>query len=280
MLVEEGTTIVKFFLLIDRDEQRRRFQERFDDPTKRWKFKMGDLAERALWDNYVAAFEEALSRCSTEAAPWYVIPANRNWFRNLAVAEILGDVLEDLKPAYPPIDPTCRRISSSTSPPVSVARATPLGRRPGPGPSWSAAGSRRAPPAPGAPAGRRRCPPRTTYSQATCRLGRDSSVLRLRSLVGQHPQDGEERARLIADGEGQRRARGPAGSASGRRQARQDGLVRPADDDEPGPVGRVVLDPVGQDRQAEMGGRPRRQDGRRAGFGPRSAISRPAPAVL
>ena len=66
---------------------------------------MADLSERALWDAYLVAFEEALSRCSTAAAPWYVIPANRNWFRNLAVAEILGDVLEDLKPAYPAIDP-------------------------------------------------------------------------------------------------------------------------------------------------------------------------------
>lgn len=105
MLVEEGTTIVKFFLLIDRDEQRRRIQERYDNPDKNWKFNMGDLAERALWDNYVRAFEETLSRCSTEAAPWYVIPANKHWFRNLAVAEILGDVLDGLKPAYPPIDP-------------------------------------------------------------------------------------------------------------------------------------------------------------------------------
>ncbi len=106
MLVDEGTTIVKFFLLIDREEQRRRFQERHDNPTKRWKFKMGDLAERARWDEYTQAFEDALSRCSTAAAPWYVIPANKNWFRNLAVAEILGDVLEDLKPAYPAIDPS------------------------------------------------------------------------------------------------------------------------------------------------------------------------------
>ena len=106
MLVEEGTTIVKFFLLIDRDEQRLRFQDRLSDPTKRWKFKMADLAERALWDNYVGAFEDAVSQCSTEAAPWYVIPASKKWFRNLAVAEILGDVLEGLKPAYPPIDPS------------------------------------------------------------------------------------------------------------------------------------------------------------------------------
>ncbi len=73
---------------------------------KRWKFKMGDLAERARWDDYTAAYEDALGRCSTDAAPWYVIPSNKNWFRNLAVAEILGDVLEELKPAYPAIDPS------------------------------------------------------------------------------------------------------------------------------------------------------------------------------
>jgi PPK2 family polyphosphate:nucleotide phosphotransferase len=101
LLVEEGTTVVKFFLWIDRDEQRERLQARLDDPTKRWKFRLGDLAERKLWDDYRAAFEDALSRCSTAAAPWYVIPANRKWFRNLAVADILGDVLDDLKPEYP-----------------------------------------------------------------------------------------------------------------------------------------------------------------------------------
>jgi PPK2 family polyphosphate:nucleotide phosphotransferase len=101
LLVEEGTTVVKFFLWIDRDEQRERLQARLDDPTKRWKFRLGDLAERKLWDDYQAAFEDALSRCSTAEAPWYVIPANRKWFRNLAVADILGDVLDDLKPEYP-----------------------------------------------------------------------------------------------------------------------------------------------------------------------------------
>lgn len=104
MLVEEGTTIVKFFLVIDRDEQRTRLQDRLDDPTKRWKFRLGDLAERKLWADYQAAFEEALTRCSTEWAPWYLIPANHNWFRNLAVAQILGDALEDLRPTYPPIE--------------------------------------------------------------------------------------------------------------------------------------------------------------------------------
>ena len=102
-LAENGTTIVKFFLAIDRDEQRERFQARFDDPTKRWKFSMGDLAERERWDDYQAAFDEALSTTSTAAAPWYVIPANRKWFRNLAVATILADTIAGLKPAYPPV---------------------------------------------------------------------------------------------------------------------------------------------------------------------------------
>ena len=102
ILASAGTTIVKFFLWIDRDEQKERFQARLDDPDKRWKFRTGDLAERKLWDEYVAAFEDALSRCSTKAAPWYVIPANRKWFRNLAIADILGDVIGDLDPRYPP----------------------------------------------------------------------------------------------------------------------------------------------------------------------------------
>jgi PPK2 family polyphosphate:nucleotide phosphotransferase len=101
-LTRNGTTIVKFFLSIDKDEQRQRFQERVDNPKKRWKFSLGDLEERKLWDDYQAAFDEALSKTSTGAAPWYVIPANRNWFRNLAVATILADTMADLKPAYPP----------------------------------------------------------------------------------------------------------------------------------------------------------------------------------
>jgi PPK2 family polyphosphate:nucleotide phosphotransferase len=101
LLADEGTTIVKFFLYIDRDEQRARFQARLDDPTKRWKFRLGDLEERKRWDDYIAAYEDALSRCSTSRAPWYVIPANHKWFRNLAVAEILADTLDELKPRYP-----------------------------------------------------------------------------------------------------------------------------------------------------------------------------------
>lgn len=100
-LADEGTTILKFFLHIDRDEQLARLKARYDDPTKRWKFNMGDLAERKLWDNYMAAYEDALSRCSTERAPWFVIPANRKWFRDLAIGDIVADALDALKPEYP-----------------------------------------------------------------------------------------------------------------------------------------------------------------------------------
>ena len=102
-LADNGTTVVKFFLAIDRDEQRERFQARYDDPTKRWKFSMGDLDERARWDDYEAAFDEALRRTSTDHAPWYVVPANRKWFRNLAVATILADTIDALEPRYPPV---------------------------------------------------------------------------------------------------------------------------------------------------------------------------------
>jgi PPK2 family polyphosphate:nucleotide phosphotransferase len=105
MLTDEGVTILKIFLAIDRDEQRVRLQDRVDDPTKRWKFNPGDLGERARWDDYRAAFEEMLDETSTAYAPWYLVPANRNWLRNLAVGEILADTLDDLKPAYPAAAP-------------------------------------------------------------------------------------------------------------------------------------------------------------------------------
>ena len=101
LLADEGTTILKFFLYIDRDEQKARFQARLDDPTKRWKFRLGDLEERKRWDDYIAAYEDVLARCSTKSAPWYVVPSNRNWFRNLAVTSILADTLEELDPRYP-----------------------------------------------------------------------------------------------------------------------------------------------------------------------------------
>jgi PPK2 family polyphosphate:nucleotide phosphotransferase len=101
MLTEEGVTILKFFLAIDKDEQRQRFQERVDDPTKRWKFAVGDLDERKLWSDYRAAFEEMLAETSTDNAPWYLIPSNRNWLRNLAVSEIVAAAMDELNPRYP-----------------------------------------------------------------------------------------------------------------------------------------------------------------------------------
>ncbi len=101
MLADEGTTILKFYLHIDRDEQKQRFQDRLDEPDKRWKFRLGDLEDRKLWDGYRAAYEEALAETSTEWAPWYVVPANRKWYRNLAVSNILIAALEGLDMRYP-----------------------------------------------------------------------------------------------------------------------------------------------------------------------------------
>ncbi|MGH2512418.1 MAG: polyphosphate kinase 2 family protein [Candidatus Limnocylindrales bacterium] len=101
LLAGSATTIIKFFLHISPDEQRERLQARLDDPAKRWKFQLGDLDERRLWPAYTAAYEEALSRCSTADAPWYVVPADHKWFRDLAVAEIVGETLADLDPRYP-----------------------------------------------------------------------------------------------------------------------------------------------------------------------------------
>ena len=103
-LVAAGTRIVKLYLHISKEEQAERFQARLDDPSKRWKFRKGDLDERARWDDYVAAFEDALSHCSTEAAPWYVVPADRKWYRNWAVNRILAETLEDMDPQYPPAE--------------------------------------------------------------------------------------------------------------------------------------------------------------------------------
>jgi len=101
LLTDEGTTILKFYLHIDKAEQKTRLQARLDEPLKRWKFNRGDLKERELWPDYLAAYEEALSRTSTEAAPWYIVPANRKWYRNLVIATVVVETLEGLAMSYP-----------------------------------------------------------------------------------------------------------------------------------------------------------------------------------
>jgi PPK2 family polyphosphate:nucleotide phosphotransferase len=105
LLADEGTTIVKLYLNVSDEEQRRRLQDRVDSPDERWKFRTGDLEDRALWDDYMAAFQDALRKTSVEHAPWYVVPGDRKWVRNLAVARILRYHLEQLDPQYPPPEP-------------------------------------------------------------------------------------------------------------------------------------------------------------------------------
>ncbi len=104
MLVEEGTTLLKFYLHIDIDEQKERLQARLDEAHKRWKFNPDDLEERQLWPDYMQAYETVLSKTSTPWAPWYVIPANRKWYRNLAIGTIIVETLESLEMQYPSPD--------------------------------------------------------------------------------------------------------------------------------------------------------------------------------
>jgi PPK2 family polyphosphate:nucleotide phosphotransferase len=101
LLTETGTVILKFFLHISKDEQRERLQARLDDPRKRWKFRKGDLIDRAHWDQYMEAYEDALARTTQKHAPWYIVPADKKWYRNLVIAEILVKTLEDLKIQVP-----------------------------------------------------------------------------------------------------------------------------------------------------------------------------------
>jgi PPK2 family polyphosphate:nucleotide phosphotransferase len=101
LLVEEGTTIVKVLLHISKDEQRERLQQRLDDPSKTWKFRLGDLDDRKHWDAFQAAYEDALTETSTEWAPWYVVPANSKWVRNIAVARMLVGILKEMNPQVP-----------------------------------------------------------------------------------------------------------------------------------------------------------------------------------
>lgn len=102
LLTETETTIVKCFLHISKDTQRERLQARIDEPEKHWKFNLGDLAERKHWDDYQHAYEALLEKCSTESAPWHVIPSDRKWYRNLVVSELMKKTLRDLDPQNPP----------------------------------------------------------------------------------------------------------------------------------------------------------------------------------
>jgi PPK2 family polyphosphate:nucleotide phosphotransferase len=111
MLVDEGTVIVKCFLNVSKEEQRQRLQDRIDDPEKQWKFRSGDLDDRAKWSDFRSAYEEVLSTTSTTHAPWYVVPADRNWVRNLVVAKLLLQTLEKMDPRLPSPEPEIEKIT-------------------------------------------------------------------------------------------------------------------------------------------------------------------------
>src|SRR5262249_56134948 len=98
---EKGTTILKFYLHIRKDEQRKRLQERLDHPQKYWKVSPEDLTERQYWDDYMQACEDVFRHCSTKYAPWYIVPANKKWYRNVVISQILTERMEGLKMAYP-----------------------------------------------------------------------------------------------------------------------------------------------------------------------------------
>jgi PPK2 family polyphosphate:nucleotide phosphotransferase len=110
MLTDEGTTIIKCFLNVSKAEQAQRFQDRLDDPAKRWKFREGDLADRKLWSKFQNAYQDAIAKTSTSYAPWYVVPADHNWVRNLAVAKILLHHLEKLDPQFPEPEPGLKDV--------------------------------------------------------------------------------------------------------------------------------------------------------------------------
>ena len=108
-LSRNGTRVLKFFLHVSREEQRKRFLERLDDPDKNWKFALGDVKEREHWDDYMAAYEDMIASTSTAHAPWHVVPADHKWYMRLAVADVIVDALEDLKLEYPVVDDEKRK---------------------------------------------------------------------------------------------------------------------------------------------------------------------------
>ena len=116
-LVQQGYVLVKCFLNVSYDEQRERLLARLDDPTKHWKFNPGDLAERARWADYQEAYRIALERCSTDAAPWYAVPADRKWYRNWAVGRLLLETVRDLDPQYPQPALDIKALKKALAPP-------------------------------------------------------------------------------------------------------------------------------------------------------------------
>jgi polyphosphate kinase 2 (PPK2 family) len=110
MLALNRVTILKFFLHISKDEQKRRLESRLENPDKLWKFSKNDIQERLRWDDYQLAFEDAINYCSTDYAPWYVIPANKKWYRNLVIARTIANTLEAMNPQYPPAEPGLENV--------------------------------------------------------------------------------------------------------------------------------------------------------------------------
>jgi PPK2 family polyphosphate:nucleotide phosphotransferase len=111
MLTENGVTILKFFLHISREEQKDRLLERLNDRLKNWKFQVADLEERKRWDDYTEAYQDALEKCSTDWAPWYLVPADRKKARDLLVAQVVADTLERMNPQFPRVDPDVLKIA-------------------------------------------------------------------------------------------------------------------------------------------------------------------------
>ena len=103
-LAANGTVVLKFFLNVSKDEQKQRFLDRIEDPTKNWKFSSGDIKERALWDDYMKAYEDAINETSTKESPWHIIPADKKWFARLAISEIIADKLKSLNIKFPVLD--------------------------------------------------------------------------------------------------------------------------------------------------------------------------------
>jgi polyphosphate kinase 2 (PPK2 family) len=103
--------VIKFFLHISKDEQKQRLESRLANPNKRWKFSSNDIKERLLWDDYQTAFEDAINNCSTAYAPWYVVPANKKWYRDLVIARAIADTLEAMNPQYPAVEQGLENIT-------------------------------------------------------------------------------------------------------------------------------------------------------------------------